>query len=177
MTGLAEASDRGMESAPLDVAASGHEPEGAKSAHGDQCFGCGPGNRAGVAMVSTLVDGRLVGTCTFDEKHQGAPGLAHGGVVAAVLDEASGSVPTRSGIPAVTAKLTVNYVKPAPLHRQMTVSAHVDRREGARKLHIYARLELDGELIAESDALFIVVSPDHFRVHGAKDGELPFLGV
>ncbi|MFI6997104.1 PaaI family thioesterase [Nocardia sp. NPDC050175] len=174
MTGLSEASDRGAE---RPVVASGQAPDGADSAHGDNCFGCGPANRAGVAMLTKLVDGRIVGDCTFDERHQGAPGLAHGGVVAAVLDEASGSVPTRAGIPAVTAKLTVNYVKPAPLHRPMTVSAHIDRRDGARKLHIYARLELDGDLVAEADALFIVVSPDHFRTHGAKEGELPFLGV
>ncbi|MEV6557293.1 PaaI family thioesterase [Nocardia sp. NPDC051756] len=172
MTGLAEAADHGPQGAADSPA-----PDGASSAHGDNCFGCGPANRAGVAMVSALVDGRLTGTCTFDEKHQGAPGLAHGGVVAAVLDEASGTVPTHSGIPAVTAKLTVNYVKPAPLHRQMAVSAHIDRRDGDRKLHIYARLELDGELVAESDALFIVVTPEHFRAHGAKEGELPFLGV
>ncbi|WP_405167708.1 PaaI family thioesterase [Nocardia sp. NBC_01499] len=174
MTGLAEAADRAAASVPRP--ASGQQRDGAASAHGDNCFGCGPRNRAGVALVSELVDGHLVGSCVFDEKHQGAPGLAHGGVVAAVLDEASGSVPTRSGIPAVTAKLTVNYVKPAPLHRPMTVSAYLERRDGDRKLHIYARLELDGELIAEADALFIVVSPDHFRAHGAKDGELPFLG-
>ncbi|MFI9405905.1 PaaI family thioesterase [Nocardia sp. NPDC052316] len=170
MTGLAEASDRGLRDAPRAAG-------GALSPHGDHCFGCGPRNPAGVAMASTLVDGRLTGSCTFDRKHQGAPGLAHGGVVAAVLDEACGSVPTGTGIPAVTAKITVNYVKPAPLYRPMTVSAHLDHREGTRKLHIYARLELDGELIAEADALFIVVSPDHFRAHGAEDGELPFLGV
>lgn len=159
------------------VGVSGSGAAGQGAVHGQHCFGCGPQNLAGVAMAVELVENGVIGSCTFDERHQGAPGLAHGGIVAAVLDEASGSVPTRNGIPAVTAKLAVNYRKPAPLHRPMRVSATLDRREGDRKLHITARLELDGELIAESDAMFIIVPAEHFRTHGAKEGELPFLGV
>ncbi|WP_433626987.1 hypothetical protein [Nocardia sp. CA-120079] len=53
----------------------------------------------------------------------------------------------------------------------------LDRREGECKLHIHARLEHDGELVAEGNALFIAVSPDHFFAQGAKEGDIPFFGV
>ncbi|GAA5097466.1 PaaI family thioesterase [Nocardia iowensis] len=177
MTGLAEASDRGAEQVRQPVPLNSPMPQGPLPSHVDGCFGCGQHNYAGVGMTLELIGDRIVGRFTFDERHKGAPGLAHGGVVAAVLDEASGTVPTTMCVPAVTAKLEVNYAKPAPLHRPMIVSAILDRREGERKLHIHARLELDGELVAEANALFVVVSPDHFFAHGAKEGELPFFGV
>lgn len=152
-------------------------PDGPLPSHVPGCFGCGRANPAAIGIDLELAGDRIIGRFAFDERHQGAPGLAHGGVVATVLDEASGTVPTTMCVPAVTAKLEVSYAKPAPLHRPMTVSAFLDRREGERKLHIHARLELDGDLLAEASALFIVVSPDHFLSHGAKVGEIPFFGV
>ncbi|MET8873200.1 helix-turn-helix transcriptional regulator [Nocardia sp. NPDC004604] len=42
----------------------------------------------------------------------------------------------------------------------MSVTASFDRREGERKLHIHARLEHDGALVAEGNARFVAVSPD-----------------
>lgn len=152
-------------------------PDGPLPAHVDSCFGCGPRNPAAVGIALELAGDRVLGRLTLDERHQGAPGLAHGGVVAAILDEASGTVPTTMCVPAVTAKLEVNYARPAPLHRPMTVSAILAEREGERKLHIHARLELGEDLIAEANALFVVVSPDHFFAHGAKVGDIPFFGV
>ncbi|MEV2226667.1 hotdog domain-containing protein [Nocardia vinacea] len=50
--------------------------------------------------------------CGGHRHHQGAPGVAHSGVIAAILDEASGTVPTTVCFPAVTARLEVNYVAP-----------------------------------------------------------------
>ncbi|WP_225730830.1 MULTISPECIES: PaaI family thioesterase [unclassified Nocardia] len=152
-------------------------PDGPLPTHADDCFGCGRRNPAAVGIALRLSENRIIGDLALDERHQGAPGLAHGGVIAAVLDEACGSVPTSMCVPAVTAKLEVNYAAPAPLHRPLTVSAILDRRVGERKLHIYGWLELDGKLIAEADALFVVVSPDHFFAHGAKAGDIPFFGV
>ncbi|MFI9505739.1 PaaI family thioesterase [Nocardia sp. NPDC052566] len=152
-------------------------PEGPLPAHVDSCFGCGHRNPAAVGMALELRGDRIIGRFTLDERHQGAPGVAHGGVVAAVLDEASGTVPTTMCVPAVTAKLEVNYARPAPLHRPMIVSAVLARREGERKLHITARLELDGALVADARALFIVVTPEHFFANGAQEGDIPFFGV
>ncbi|MEU8894934.1 PaaI family thioesterase [Nocardia sp. NPDC048505] len=152
-------------------------PDGPLPPHVAGCFGCGPTNPAAVGVTLERAGDRVVGRFTLDERHQGAPGLAHGGVVATVLDEAAGTVPSTMCVPAVTAKLEVNYVRPAPLHRPMTVSAILARREGERKLHIHARLEDDDGLIAEGAALFVVVTAEHFVAHGAKPGEIPFFGV
>lgn len=53
---------------------------------------------------------------TFDERHIGAPGLAHGGAVAAACDDVLGFTLWIAGTPAVTRSLTVEYLLPVPLH-------------------------------------------------------------
>lgn len=145
--------------------------------HNDGCFGCGPANAAAVGIVFHQLGDRVVGTLTLDERYRGAPGLAHGGVVSAVLDEAAGTLTFAMRQPAVTAQLNVAFRQPVPLNRQLVVTGRLDRREGERKLHIKTTLELDGTVVAEADALFIVVGPEHFHANGAAPGAIPRFGV
>ncbi|QDP79128.1 PaaI family thioesterase [Nocardia otitidiscaviarum] len=144
--------------------------------HHGNCFGCGPESRSGLHIDFRRSGDEVTGTVVFDECHQGAPGLVHGGVASAALDEAAGAILLGHTLPAVTAQLNIAFSRPIPLGRPVTVRAALDRREG-RKLHIAARLELDGETAATADALFIVVEPEHFLAHGARPGDIPALGI
>src|SRR5215469_9498786 len=58
---------------------------------------------------------------------QGGPGLAHGGVLALLIDHAMGCVAAGPERPAMTARLTLHYRKPTPLGVPLTVSARLDR--------------------------------------------------
>ncbi|MEG8183392.1 PaaI family thioesterase [Nocardia terpenica] len=144
--------------------------------HQDRCFGCGPGNSAGLGIAFTRAQDGVVGVLTLDERHQGAPGVAHGGVVAAALDEAAGSALLPLGLPAVTAQLDVSYHAPVPIGRTLTVRSRLDERAG-RKLRISAELELDGSVVARARVLFIEVQAEHFLANGAAPGDLPALGI
>jgi acyl-coenzyme A thioesterase PaaI-like protein len=99
--------------------------------HHAHCFGCGGSNSAALGLVFRQVGDRVSATVTLDERHQGAPGVAHGGVLSAILDEAAGTVAFALREPAVTAQLNVAFKAPAPLHRRMTVAAGLARRPGA----------------------------------------------
>jgi acyl-coenzyme A thioesterase PaaI-like protein len=112
------------------------------------------------------VDGdRILGACALRPTTRGAPGFAHGGAVAAVLDDALGSVLLIVGRLAVTANLNIDYRLPALLDRDLVIEARCERIEG-RRLHLAARL-LDGEhMLAEAHALFIEVDMNHFRQSG-----------
>ena len=80
---------------------------------------------------------------SFDERHQGGPGLAHGGLVSAALDEACGLLATWYAFPAVTARMFVRFRRPVPIntellsaraHRRRTRPAHPhDRRDRRRR--------------------------------------------
>ncbi|MGK2955809.1 MAG: PaaI family thioesterase [Solirubrobacterales bacterium] len=114
-----------------------------------------------------IQDDRILGSVRFDRRQEGAPGFAHGGAVATVLDDALGTVLILVQRPAVTANLNIDFRAPAFLGRELSVEARCERIEG-RKLHLVGRL-LDGEeIIAEGRGLFIEVNIDHFRRGGQE---------
>jgi acyl-coenzyme A thioesterase PaaI-like protein len=98
---------------------------------------------------------------TFGVHHQGGPGLAHGGIVGAALDEACGLLATWHRFPTVTARIAIRFRRPAPIHRALRVSARVTAERG-RRIEISAELR-DGErLLAEAEGVFLHVPLDHF---------------
>jgi hypothetical protein len=53
-----------------------------------RCFGCSPHNRVGLALsLYRLPDGRIAAPSTLSELHASYPGVVHGGVISALVDE------------------------------------------------------------------------------------------
>jgi acyl-coenzyme A thioesterase PaaI-like protein len=98
---------------------------------------------------------------TFREPHQGGPGIAHGGIVGAALDEACGLLATWHRFPTVTARIAIRYRKPAPISVPLLVSAHVTAERG-RRIEIAAELRDADELLAEAEGAFLHVPLEHF---------------
>ena len=133
-------------------------------AHNDACMVCGASSASSPLLAPfRVLQGGTVGTgVRFDDRHQGAPYYAHGGAVAAVLDDACGYVSYLVLRIFVTAHLEVDYRRPVLLGHEYQVRARCVGIEG-RKVHLAADL-LDGEeLVAESRGLFVVVDIEHFR--------------
>jgi len=84
---------------------------------------------------------RAVARCPSD--HQGTRGFAHGGWIASVLEELMGGVAFAHGCPALTASLTVNFVAPVPIGRDLHVRAWRERCDD-RRWQIAADLRLEG---------------------------------
>lgn len=133
--------------------------------HHDHCLGCGTANPASLGATYALDGDRVVGRVRFDRRQEGAPGLAHGGALATLLDDALGSLLVVVGRPAVTAKLCVDYRSPAVLHRDLVVDAWIDRVDG-RKLHLAGTVKDGDVLVAEGTALFLEVDMTHFEAGG-----------
>ncbi|MFL5780549.1 MAG: PaaI family thioesterase [Thermoleophilaceae bacterium] len=129
--------------------------------HHARCMGCGPDNPAGLGMRMERDGDRVRGFVQLDQRHQGAPGYAHGGAVTTILDDALGMLLFILRRPAVTARIEVDFRRPAYLGRPFEAEAWVERIEG-RKLWLEAALRDDGELIAEARALFLEVDAEHF---------------
>jgi acyl-coenzyme A thioesterase PaaI-like protein len=134
-------------------------------AHHPNCFGCGAENPSSMGLRMRIDEGHVLGTIRFAPHHEGGPGLAHGGAVAAVFDDLLGAVPSALHLPAVTASLTVQFRAPAILGSEVRLEAHLERRDG-RKLTIHGTMHHDATLLAEASALFLVVDLDHFRQAG-----------
>jgi acyl-coenzyme A thioesterase PaaI-like protein len=68
---------------------------------------------------------------TLGAAYEGPPGHVHGGVCAMVLDHVLGATAHKPGRPAVTATLSVRYLRGTPLG-PLHAEAHVDRVEGVK---------------------------------------------
>jgi uncharacterized protein (TIGR00369 family) len=109
----------------------------------------------GIQFV-VLEDGTAYAKFVFDTSKEGPPGFAHGGAVGAVLDEAMGTACFEAGRLGFTATMTVNYRASAPLDIELELRGRVDRMEGHKNFASADLKTLDGKLIADATAIFIV---------------------
>lgn len=136
--------------------------------HHDYCLGCGPQNPHGFQIDVRSTDSGVHLRHAFDNRHVGAPGVVHGGAVAAVLDDLFGFLLFKAGGPAVTRQLTVDYLAPLQLGVSYDFSATIDGLEG-RKLYVSADVaDPRGSKVATASALFIMVDVEHFRTAAVK---------
>lgn len=139
------------------------------AAHGGHCFGCGPENPAGLHMRVERIGDEVVTDLVLDQRHVGAPGLAHGGTAAAACDDLFGFVLYLVGKPAVTRSLQVEYLAPTRLGASYRIVARLDSRDG-RNLHMSAEgTGPDGRVAFTATALFRVVNRAHFERFGPPD--------
>jgi acyl-coenzyme A thioesterase PaaI-like protein len=115
-----------------------------------QCFGCGLENAAGLRLrFFNDGPGRTFGQTMLHDMHQGYPGVAHGGVVATMLDEAMSRAPLSGDFARLvyTAKMEVRYRKVVPIHQTLTLQGWIEKDRG-RIIIAAARLLLPDESIA-----------------------------
>ncbi|MFF4081422.1 PaaI family thioesterase [Streptomyces sp. NPDC001777] len=138
-------------------------------AHYEHCFGCGEGQPHGLHLQTRVGDGvRVTAEFTVQAAHQGAPGLAHGGVLATALDETLGSLNWLLRVIAVTGRLETDFVRPVPVDTVLHLDAEVVAVHG-RKIYSRATGRIggpDGPVAVRAEALFIEVKVDHFIENG-----------
>ncbi len=136
--------------------------------HYAQCFGCGDDHPSGLHMQVTAGQG-LTLSASFDvgTAHQGAPGLAHGGVLTAAADEVLGALNWLLMRPAVTARLETNFVRPVPVGTVLDMQARITGVAGRKVFTaVVAHMGPGGPVALTASGLFIQVQVGHFRSHG-----------
>lgn len=140
--------------------------------HYPMCFGCGLSHPTGLHMRVVSGEGlRITAEFEVTASHQGAPGLAHGGLLAAACDEALGALNWALQRPAVTARLETDFRRPVPVESVVYLDAQIIGVHG-RKVYARGTGRLDGpdgpEAISAA-ALFIQVPIEHFVEHGRAE--------
>lgn len=120
------------------------------------------GDRLRVRYFRRERDGALVGKIWFGPGAEGPPAHAHGGSMAAVLDEAMGAAAWMAGHTVVAVKLTVNFRRMLALGSEVLLESWVDRVEGRKVMTRGCLLGLDGQPYAEAEGLFIVLEAERF---------------
>ncbi len=132
------------------------------------CFVCGEENPCGLHARFHVEDDLVVLPLRPTEHHCGYPGVVHGGIIAAALDESMGWAAARAlHRMCVTGELTVRYLKPLPPIHGLVVRAGV-LKAGRRMVHTHARLEdRDGICYARAEGKFLPLSVEEtLRVDG-----------
>jgi acyl-coenzyme A thioesterase PaaI-like protein len=114
-------------------------------------------------MVAPTEEGieRYVSPVSFRQEHQGAPGIVHGGIVGAALDEACGLLATWHRFPTVTARIAVRFRKPVPINHELEAVAEVTGSRG-RRIEVTAELRDGPAVLADADGTFLHVPLEHF---------------
>ena len=104
---------------------------------------------------------RLRARIWFGPETEGPPGHAHGGSMAAVMDEVLGLAAWAAGYPIVVGNLNVSFRNLLPLEKVVTVESEVVSAEG-RKVMVHGRI-CDGDTVfAEAECLCITI-PDKLK--------------
>jgi len=125
------------------------------------CFACGKNNPDGMRLRFTYDEDRdcFVSRFRLGKRYTGPPGHCHGGIIATILDEAMGKVNKVRNVVAVTAEITVNYLKPVPLNKPLRVESREVSVKGRRHINEGEILNQNGEVLARGRGLFIAIDP------------------
>ena len=128
------------------------------------CFACGLENPIGLklTMYADLDSGGVTCDYTIPKIYEGFPGMAHGGIVATLLDEVISRVYMVGDHNRFmyTAKLTTRLRKHVPVEQPLhMVGAFIKDR--GRKAEAEAKIfGPDGDLLAEGEALLVALPPE-----------------
>jgi acyl-coenzyme A thioesterase PaaI-like protein len=119
------------------------------------CFGCSPSNAAGLQLRFRRRGSRVLARHRIPDRFHGAPGVAHGGIVATLLDEVSCAaavfVADRF---VVTGELVVRYERPVPVETPIELDAEIVTQTHPRYAEIAACVRQGDTILARSTGKF-----------------------
>lgn len=121
------------------------------------CFVCSQTNPIGLHVKFTVAGGRVTGEFVPSDLHVGFSHVVHGGILAAVLDDALAAIGYYQGEPTVTARLAVRYRTSAVPGVPLRVEAEETGRRGALRHAKAVLTAADGTVIAEAEGTMVVM--------------------
>jgi len=120
-----------------------------------RCVVCGAWNTRGLRLdFGVMSDGSVQADFDCADLLEGYPHTLHGGIIASLLDGAMTNCLFAHGLVAVTAELTIRFLRPVVTNQAATVRA---RLQGSRRtLHrLGAELRQNGQLMATATGKFM----------------------
>jgi len=101
--------------------------------HSTGCFLCGDENPCGARTRFFVQDDRVKTRLVLPQHHNGYKNIAHGGVLAGLLDETMGwaaTVFSQKHPFYVTGELTIKYLAPVPVKEEIEIVGQMDKDAG-----------------------------------------------
>jgi uncharacterized protein (TIGR00369 family) len=125
------------------------------------CFVCGRENPTGLKLDFYMVnEGETRTSFSLPDNYEGYPGMLHGGIIAAILDETGGrALMTDPDRFFVTAQLNIRYRKPVPIETPLIATGIAGEAVGRVAKARSVIEDGDGVLLAEADLILVEVDP------------------
>lgn len=136
-----------------------------KQHNSKQCFICGLKNSSGLKASFFETEGNeLIARFMPAEEHQSYPGRLHGGIASAILDETIGraiSIGSAGQVWGITVELSVQFKKPIPLNRKITVIGRITSQNSRF-------FEGTGEIVLDSGEIAVVAKGRYMKASLSK---------
>jgi uncharacterized protein (TIGR00369 family) len=137
------------------------------------CFICGRQNQVGLKLdfFENPDSGRVTAEFAVPDVYQGYPGVVHGGIVAAILDETAGRAVMlqRSDDDLMaTLRLAVRYRRPTPTETPLTAVGWVEKMTGTGARVAGEIRQADGTVTATCEAMLAAV-PESFHTNWEEE--------
>lgn len=126
------------------------------------CFVCGLANPFSLHLrFYDNAPGEVIADTNIGDQYQGYPGVVHGGIVSAMLDEAAGRAHMVGTEPRFmyTARLEVRYRQNVPVGQPLRLVGRVGKAKARTATATSALYLEDGTLLAEAEVLLVNI-PD-----------------
>jgi uncharacterized protein (TIGR00369 family) len=137
------------------------------------CFGCGGANAHGMKLAFDFdeTSQRVIGRFRLGPEYQGATGFIHGGIIATVLDEVMSKVSRFNNVHAVTAELTVEYLRPVRVNEELQSEGFATRHDG-RDLYREGEIRnAKGVILARARGHFVIIDPERYNKKNQASAE------
>lgn len=119
------------------------------------CFVCSEYSQNGLQLKYSLSHNKLTGEFKIPSDYQGYDNIAHGGIIAAILDSSMVHLfYERNGLQLKTAKLNICFRKEIPVNKKFVITAVAD--DTARHFYVAKSKIKSGDILfAEAEGYFI----------------------
>jgi acyl-coenzyme A thioesterase PaaI-like protein len=123
----------------------------------DMCFACGRNNPIGLKLEFRFEGDDYVTDFEVRAQHQGWTGIAHGGLLATVLDKVMARLLWEKGINAITGRLTARYHKPVSVGDRLLIRGRITKHRSPVIETSAEATRADGTVVAEATAVSMEV--------------------
>jgi uncharacterized protein (TIGR00369 family) len=146
--------------------------------HYPGCFGCGSANHRGLGLRMTWQDGWGTAEYVVPQYGEGAPDIAHGGVVAALADETMALVSMAAATqPTMTAQLQIEYLRPTPSGRPLSIRGRVEQDSGRKMTVLVEGSDPHGNVCFRARGIAIKVATTRWLVTLQEAYRTEMIGV
>lgn len=127
------------------------------------CFACGSLNEGGLHLQLHLEHERSWAELTLDERFEGWAGMAHGGIIATILDEVMAWALVAEESWGVTARMTIDFKRPVMVGEPIRGEGWIVRSR-RRLVETAGRIVgADGTLLATAEAVYVAADATRKR--------------